>query len=286
MGKILDSLAVGTGKGGTGKTSTATALAAVWAEQGRRVLLVDCDVQGSASRLMDVAPEDSGQGRGLLDAVARGDDLPVFESPGRPGVGVVPAGLETRMLKTHLVADPDGVRRFVEVFSRVESRWDVKLFDLPPTVMGDPLSETVLRASEFVLAPCSGQSDDIEGLRGLGDMAAELDAECVLLGVAMVRMPAAATRRLAEAVAVVEGLLGGEAKVFGSWVRSAEAAVNAARQAGMLPHEFARSVEARRWGMPRNAVALGADFEALAEEVWTELRELAGLLHQPEGAAA
>ena len=55
--KIANSVVIGVGKGGVGKTALATTLSALWAaEHELRVLLVDCDVQASATRTMGPDP--------------------------------------------------------------------------------------------------------------------------------------------------------------------------------------------------------------------------------------
>lgn len=52
-------VAVASGKGGTGKTTLALALADVWARMGRRVALVDIDPQAGATRALgQLPPED------------------------------------------------------------------------------------------------------------------------------------------------------------------------------------------------------------------------------------
>lgn len=283
--KIPGSLLVAAAKGGVGKTATATSLAACWAERGIPTLLVDTDPQASATRALGLDPEATGEGRGLVEAIAHGESLRVFDSPGRPNLGVVPAGMETRHASTHLVTAPDGPARFSAAFEGLGDRWAVKVFDSPPTVLGSRLSEVVLCASETLVAPCSGNVEDIEGLRGLGAVCEALDAGIVVLGVAMTRVPTAATRRRADALAVVTELLDGFAAPFATVVRDAPAAWNASMSAAMLPHEFGRANRKARRGAPRNAAGLAADIEAFAAEVWETFSEVRDLLHdEPEAA--
>lgn len=47
-------IAVANQKGGAGKTTTAVNLAGVWAAEGARVLLLDCDPQGGSTASLGV----------------------------------------------------------------------------------------------------------------------------------------------------------------------------------------------------------------------------------------
>ncbi len=83
-------------KGGTGKSTTAVAIAVEWCARGRRVLLVDLDPQGSARTWGDVAAEAAAEhtptvvalGAGLhlhLPPLAAAHDLVVIDCPPRHG---------------------------------------------------------------------------------------------------------------------------------------------------------------------------------------------------------
>lgn len=104
---------VGGEKGGTGKTTIATNLAALRAKAGRDVLLVDTDTQGSASMWAQIRLEEgvapkltsiSKFGRGVADEIRnlapRFDDV-VIDSGGRDSVE-----LRQAMLVAHLMLIP------------------------------------------------------------------------------------------------------------------------------------------------------------------------------------
>ncbi|MEM6639095.1 MAG: ParA family protein [Pseudomonadota bacterium] len=76
-------------KGGCGKTTLATSLAAYYADEGASVVLADYDPQGSASDWLALRPEDRAPITGVkahengLRGVNRGTDLVVLDAPAR-----------------------------------------------------------------------------------------------------------------------------------------------------------------------------------------------------------
>ena len=132
-------------KGGSGKTTTAVNLAAVLAERGRRVLVVDLDPQASASKWFGVTED----GAELLAALVAEMPTPIRETSVE-GVALVPSG--TRMVRAEgsllAAGDDQAVSR---ILAALEATWDAILLDCPPSPGIVPLG--ALRAADAVLVP-------------------------------------------------------------------------------------------------------------------------------------
>ena len=239
MMKIAKSVVIGVGKGGVAKTALATTLSALWAaEHKMRVLLVDCDVQASATRTMGLDPVDHLDGRSLTDAVVYGDPLQVVAAPGRPGLDVVVAGRYTKKLAQALVSDPHGSAKFADAFTVIGEGYDRIVIDLPPAGGASMIPTAALTVGEYLLVPTTDHVHDLEGLRVLGDDLLEANSAIMLLGVVLYKVGASHRRARYEAYQEVRQILGGNAEPFDTVVRSAPDAYKRALQHGLLLHEY------------------------------------------------
>ncbi len=148
----MQRIAIAMQKGGSGKTTTAVNLAAAFAENGtRRVLLVDCDPQGNATTWLGV----DDPGRGMFAVLCEGAKVEdVIHRTTTPGVDVAPSsswlvGAE-RALSGEVGAELILRRRLVEL----EGHYDVVLMDTPPTL--GVLTIGALVAADRVLVACTG----------------------------------------------------------------------------------------------------------------------------------
>lgn len=120
-------LAIVQHKGGSGKTTTAVNLAGALAELGGRVLLVDADAQGTATRWAGAAPSGA-----LAAAALEGAELAPGIVPTRwAGVDVAPAseGLDDAAL----AGRPLALGALRAALAALPPRWAWVVIDTPPT---------------------------------------------------------------------------------------------------------------------------------------------------------
>lgn len=157
-------LALVNNKGGVGKTTTAVSLAAALALEGRRVLLVDLDSQGSASLSLGIP-------RGDLEpsaAVALLDQSPIaplIRETAVPGLSLVTGSMALANADLALADVPGRERRLKAALAPVRSRFDVLVLDCPPSLSLLPINALV--AADAYLVPVTPQYLALEGLVNL-----------------------------------------------------------------------------------------------------------------------
>ena len=139
-------IAIWSGKGGSGKTTTAINLAAAIAERGGAVLMLDLDGQASLTRALGISPDN-----GLLDAIREGSGL---EDLARPtpinGAKLVPAGPELDQAERILAAEVGADRLLAHSIEKTPSP-DWLLIDCAPGV--STLTVSALVTARLHLAP-------------------------------------------------------------------------------------------------------------------------------------
>src|SRR5438105_4483198 len=147
-------------KGGTGKTTSSVSTAAALVKQGKKVLLVDLDQQASATRYLDLDPE---QSPNLYE---------VF-------MGIKPAALAIRktaagidVLASHVLLaaieealEPGDELKLSDILTPLKPTYDFILIDNPPGKA--MLAFNGLAAADLIIIPASAERMAVDGVADL-----------------------------------------------------------------------------------------------------------------------
>ena len=156
-------------KGGTGKTTTCANLGIGLAQEGKKVLLVDSDPQGSLTISLGNPQPDQ-----LPVTLATIMGKVLNEEPIDPGEGLLhhdegvdlmPANIELSGMEVSLVNAMSREKVLKQYLDGVKRQYDYVLLDCPPTL--GMLTVNALAASDSVLIPVQAQYLPAKGLEQL-----------------------------------------------------------------------------------------------------------------------
>lgn len=237
-------------KGGVGKTVTAVSLGIGLAREGKRVLLVDVDAQGSLTASLGYQHPDQME---VTLATVMGQviqDLPLQPGMGilhhSEGVDLLPANIELSGLEVTLVNTMSRETVLQECLRSVQEQYDVILLDCCPSL--GMLTINALAAADQVLIPVQANYLSIKGLeqllRTISKVRRQINPHLDIAGI-LVTMADMRTIYTRDVIDLLHSAYDGKLKVFDSVIpASIRAAETSAEGRSIYLHDPAGKVSA------------------------------------------
>ena len=158
--KIIATAAI---KGGTGKTTTAAAIAQLAAQEGKKVLCIDLDPQANLTDFLGGDPEQDGSYDALEGEIAS-DCIQTTEQ----GIDLMAGRSDLQSERSR----PGSAMRLQEAIKPLRKKYDLIIIDTPPQ-MGE-LTFNALQASDGLLIPLETDRSSLQGLYQITDIAKQI----------------------------------------------------------------------------------------------------------------
>jgi chromosome partitioning protein len=159
---VMKTIAIYHNKGGVGKTTVSTNLAAAFSQKGYRTLLIDIDAQANSTFAtglikFEFEEEDDIRDRNVCNLIASADTDFIHEIVKKsqyfnePEIDVIPAHINLIDKQGELTTMMAARTRLLTKIKRVENSYDLIIIDTPPS--RDIYAEVALITADYLLIP-------------------------------------------------------------------------------------------------------------------------------------